>query len=163
MARFIFQLESVLRQRQNEERAKQVAVAAIEVERTGLEDLIRSYQRDLTQEREELRDQLSSVPTTTGIVNAPTTRLDLRGVRFQAGASLRLVTLAQRAVLQLAGVHQRLTAARAALLEATTRRKAVETLRERRHAEWLQEQERAEDAAADELTIMRAGRQAEAI
>jgi flagellar export protein FliJ len=151
VARFIFQLEAVLKQRLAIEREKQLAVAALERERTGLEDLIRSYQRDLTQERQELRDQLAAE-------REGGTLLDLRGVRFQAGAALRMVTLAQRAVLRLAGTHKKLDAARLELLEATTRRKAVETLKERRLEEWRQEQKRREGAAADELNVMFAAR-----
>jgi flagellar export protein FliJ len=84
--------------------------------------------------------------------------MDLRGVRFQAGASLRLVTLAQRAVLQLAGVHKRLDAARLLLLQATTRRKGVEILKERRHEEWKYRQRKLEEAATDELSVVRASR-----
>ena len=82
---------------------------------------------------------------------------DMRGVRFQAGAATRLIASAQRAVLELAGVHKRLEAARAVLLEATKRRKAVELLKERRFEEWQQEQARREAAATDEIAVMRAG------
>ncbi len=151
MARFVFKLEAVLRQRQAEERRHQVVVAALENERRSIEELIRTYQRDLTHERQELRDQLNGE-------RSGGTMLDLRGVRFQAGASLRLITLAQRAVLQLAGVHKKLDAARLALLQAATRRKAVEKLRETRHEEWSEEQKRIEESVADEISVMRAAR-----
>src|SRR5262249_51621641 len=87
--------------------------------------------------------------------------LDLRGVRFQAGAALRLITLAQRAVLRLAGVHKKLDAARLELLEATTRRKAVGALRERRLEEWKHEEKRREAGAADEVSVMFAARGAD--
>jgi flagellar export protein FliJ len=156
MPRFVFELEAVLKQRLAEERERQLAVAALEREKSQLEDLIRSYQRDLTSERDELRDQLDA--TRTGAAT-----LDLRGVRFQAGASLRLVTLAQRAVLQLAGVHKKIDAARLLLLQATTRRKGVEMLKERRYDEWRLEQKKKEEAALDELNVVRASRREESL
>jgi hypothetical protein len=152
VARFLFELEAVLKQRLAEEQQRQLAVAALERERAMLEDLIRGYQRDLTQARDELRDQLA------GASAGRPAALDLRGVRFQAGASLRLVTLAQRAVLQLAGVHKRLDAGRLLLLQATTRRKGVEILKERRHEEWKYRQKKLEEAATDELSVVRASR-----
>jgi flagellar export protein FliJ len=148
VARFIFELEAVLKQRLAEEREHQLAVAALEREKSLLESSIRAYQQDLSVERDELRDQLASGPAT----------LDLRGVRFQAGASLRLIALAQRAVLQLAGLHKRLDAARLKLLQATMRRKGVEMLKERRLEEWKLRQKKAEEAALDELNVVRAGR-----
>lgn len=151
MPKFVFNLEAVLKQRLAAEREKQLAVAALERERVDLESVIRGYQADLTQEKQELREQLATEK------GGPTS-LDLRGVRFQAGAALRLITLAQRAVLQLAGIHKKLDRARLELLEATTRRKAVETLKERRYEEWREEEKRREAAAADELNVMHAAR-----
>jgi flagellar export protein FliJ len=151
MPRFVFELEAVLKQRLAEERERQLAVATLEREKQQLEELLRSYQRDLTGERDELRDQLAAT-------QAGAAMLDLRGVRFQAGASLRLITLAQRAVLQLAGVHKKIDAARLLLLQAAMRRKGVEMLKDRRLEEWKLEQKRKEEAALDELNVVRAGR-----
>lgn len=150
MARFVFRLESVLKQRLAVERQKQLALGAIERERAALEDVIRACQTEIVREKEELREQLSAG-----------SRIDLRGVRFQAGASLRLITQAQQAVLRLAGVCKRVDAARLELLQATTRRKAVEVIRERRLDEWKHEQKRRENAAADELGVMFAARSGE--
>ena len=151
MARFVFELQAVLKQRLAAEREKQLAVATLERERADLEGAIRGMQRDLTQEKRELRDQLAAEKDRPAM-------LDLRGVRFQAGAALRLITLAQRAVLRLAGVHKKLDSARLELLEATTRRKAVEALRDRRFEEWKHEEKRKEAGAADELNVMLAAR-----
>src|SRR5690242_8497657 len=106
MSKFIFELEAVLKQRLAVEREKQLAVATLERERAELEESIRGYQRDLTLEKEELRDQLAAEKS------GGATLLDLRGVRFQAGASLRIITLAQRAVVRLAGTHKKIDVAR---------------------------------------------------
>jgi flagellar export protein FliJ len=150
MPRFVFQLEAVLKQRLAAERERQLEVAALERERGALEEKIRAYQQELTQERHELHDQLAGASGGAS--------LDLRGVRFQAGAALRIIANAQRSVLQLAGVHKKIDAARLLLLEATTKRKAVEVLKERRYEEWKAQQKRVEDAAADEINVMSASR-----
>lgn len=150
MARFVFQFEAVLKQRRAVERARQLAVAAIERERLSLEETIRAMQRQIVREKEDLREQL--LATRRGA------RVDLRSVRLQAGASLDAVARTQRAVLQLAGVHSRLDAARLQLLEAATKRKSVEMLKERRFEEWKAEQAAIESRMLDELSVMRASR-----
>ena len=83
---------------------------------------------------------------------------DINAVRLQSGAAVRLAAAAQRKALELAGVLKRLESARAELLEATKRKKAVELLKERRFEEWKRDQDRRELAAVDELAVMAAGR-----
>lgn len=143
MARFRFQLEAVLQHRLRIEQEQQRIVAELETTRERLEGTIRTCQEELLRERSEMRSMLQAA--------------DMRGVRFQAGAASRLVAAAQRAVIELAGIHKRIEAARAVLLEATKRRKAVDLLKERRFEEWRQEQARREAAATDEIAVMRAG------
>lgn len=155
MAKFHFQLEAVLEQRRGVERTRQVAVAELERQRMDAEDRIRAFQRQIVVEKEDLRDALS--PPAGGPHAAG--GVDLRHVRLQAGASLHLVAKAQHAVVQLAGLFKRLEAARLELVRATTRRKAVEVLKERRYEQWREEQRRRENAALDELSVMRASRQ----
>jgi len=147
MARFVFELDAVLEQRLAAERSKQVAVAALERQRIDLEDRVREIQRDIVREKEDLRDHLTPAGGGVGVV-------DVRTVRLQAGASLRMVGLAHHAALRLSGVLARLQGARRELLDATTRRKAVEVLRERRLAAWKRARSRREDAAIDELSVM---------
>lgn len=144
MAVFRFQFEAVLKHRRDQERREQMVVAELESRRHGLEATIRQHQRGIVSARGDLRDRL-----------APGASVDLRSVRLQASASLHLVGLAQRAVLELAGVHEKLDRARRVLLRASVRRKAVELLKERKQQEWLQEQSRREDRALDELAVMR--------
>lgn len=152
MARFRFNLQAVLKQRQAVERQRQQEVAAIEQQRLGLEEELRGYQASLHREKADLREALSRERTSDygrGV--------DLRGVRLQANAALHVVARAQQAVLRLAAVHKRLDAARLHLLEATKQRKAVETLRERRFEAWASEEKRKEANVLDELAILRAG------
>ncbi len=147
MAKFRFQLEVVLRHRKSIEQQKQRAVAELETLRVRIENIIRGCQQGLDREKAELKGFLS--------------RADMRGARWQAGASRRLVAAAQRAALELAGVYKKIEIARAELLEATKRRKAVELLRERRFEEWKQGEARREMASVDELAVLAAGRKDE--
>lgn len=153
MAKFIFELEAVLRARQAEERRRQLVLAGLEGERARIEDLIRECQNAIVRGRDDLREALGGASG-----GAP---VDLAGVRMQAGAGLHLVARAQRHVFELAGVHRKLDAARLELLKAATQRKAVESLRERRYEEWREDQKRREAAALDELNVTRAGRHEE--
>lgn len=150
MARFVFRLQSLLRARLAVERQRQVVVAGLERERLVLEDELRAIHRAITAEKMELREQL------TPNVSGSQVRLDLRGVRFQAVASLRLAARAQQVVLRIAGAHARLEQARAHLLDAAKARKAVELLREKHREEFEAEQKRRENAGLDDLLVMRA-------
>lgn len=145
MAKFRFKLDPVLEQRRRAEEDEQRAVAQIERERIALEERIRAYARAIEQEREDLRAQLSRGG-------------DLSAARLQANASLDLTNKANRAVLELAGVHKRLDAARLRLLEAVTRRKALEVLRYKAEQRHRAEENRRESATLDELAVMRHGR-----
>jgi len=154
LAKFRFQLEAVLEQRRGVERTKQLAVAQLETTRMGIEETIRGHQRQLVREQADLREHLASEQT-----SREHRGVDLRTVRMQASASLHLVAKAQQSVIQLAGVHHRLDAARLELIEATTRRRAVEVLKERRFEAWKDAQSRREAAALDEMAIIGASRQ----
>ena len=160
MAKFVFEFEAVLKHRAIVELGRQLEVAALERERGAIEDRIRSYQRQLQREKQDLRDHL--VAAREGRDESWSGGVDLRAVRLQANASLYLVALAQRAVIELAGAHKRLDAARLRLIEATTARRAVEVLRQRRLEAWEYEQKRREAAAMDELAVMSAGRREDA-
>ncbi len=129
------------------EREKQRAVAVLERERLDLEDAIRACHRAIEGEHAAARGRLVGV-------------LDLREIRQQGAAALRHAAEARRAALRLSGVHQRLGAARAELLDAARRRKAVELLRERRYEQWKLNESRREAGMLDELVVMRHGREA---
>src|SRR5262245_41080180 len=128
MPRFRFALQPVLDHREMIEEQKQRAVAVLEAQRVRLEETIRDHQRGITPERQEMRASLRAG--------------NLRAVRLQSGASVRLAAAAQRAVIELAGVHRRLEAARTELLDAAKRRKAVELLKERWYEDWRTDQNR---------------------
>ena len=149
MPRFRFELQAVLDHRQRQEREHQRAVAELERQRVALEGTIRACQSGIVQEREHMRSLLAGA--------------DMRGARQQVAAASRLSAQAQRAVLELSGLLKRVETARAALLEATKRRKAVELLKEHRLADWTYRQNKKEAEAVDEIAVMRTARGEQAL
>ncbi len=137
--RFRFQLEPVLEVRKRAEEEAQRAVAALERQRLELEETLRRRQEEIRNEKDALRGRLVG-------------ELDVRGLRLQAGSSVHLVRKARQAVLALAGLHRRMGEARAALVEAARRRRAMELLRERRYGEWKAGLDKTETAELDEIS-----------
>src|SRR5215213_7493615 len=139
MARFVFQLDGVLRQRKLAEEQKQRELAVVQAEMTALEA--------------QLRDLDQSVQSTTADVrtNRLVGRLDLDFLaahrRYIAATQRKALELAER----MAAVRVRLDAAHKALAEAARERKIIEKLREKREAEWKAAQARKEMAALDEI------------
>jgi len=152
MPKFVFKLQPVIEQRLRVEREHQRRVAELERERLALEAEIAGYQRSITLERDDLRSRLFE--------ERGGARVNLGQVRQQAHASLGLLARAQRAVVRLAGVQQRLEAARLELIRATAARRGVEVLKERRYEAWKHDQDRREAGALDEMAVIRAGRPA---
>lgn len=151
MARFVFELEALLRVRIREEQEKQGAVAALERERHAIESKIRQHQAQISLERREIAHQMRA------------RRVDMRQVSRQAGAASALHMQAQREALSLAGVLKRLEDARKELLEASKRRKGVEMLKDRRYEAWRSEEDRRENSELDELGVMSAARRGEGL
>lgn len=144
-AKFRFNLQTVLEQRERAERSNQLLVAEIERERIGVEQRLRLIQSQIAVSRDDLRRTLGG-------------EVLVADVRMQAGATLNLEVRARQAALELAGVLRRLEAARAELLKAATGRKAVASLKDKRLAEWKLDLARRESNELDEMTVMRHGR-----
>lgn len=145
MARFVFKLEPLLKARSRVEQQFQLAVAQIERERIRLEDKLRAKQTSLTGGKEELRDQLSGL-------------IDVRSLRYRANMAQQIMRDAQKLVLELAGVHNRLFVAREKLIEAARSRRAIELVREKRYQQYKADEAKAEIAAMDELAVIAAAR-----
>jgi flagellar FliJ protein len=145
MAKFRFELESLLKARRLAEQARQRAVAAIEQDRMKLEQSLRDLQRQISDGKHAMQSGL------VGLVQADQ-------LRMHAASTMHTMRAAQRVVLELAGVHRRLDAARAALIEAAQHRRAVEILRERRYEQWKAQQDKLENDALDELAVIAAAR-----
>ena len=145
MVRFRFKLEPLLTVRRRAEQAAQRSVAELERSRRDLEDDLRRQQQMITTGKTSLAEKLVG-------------RLDVDGLRAHAGATIEQMRQGNRILIQLAGLHKRIDAARAELIEASRQRRAVELLRDRRYAAWRQRLDRAENAAIDELAGQAAGR-----
>jgi flagellar export protein FliJ len=160
MARFRFQLEPVLAQRQRVEDRCKLVVADLERQRLEIERALRELQDGIVRERSELRRHLGTPGSAgSGGEGGP---VELRDAKLQAAAAFTMDLRARQEVLRLAGLHKRLEAARSELLKATTARKAVDLLKERRWEAWRLEQSRVESAGVDEMAVMRAHRKEDA-
>jgi flagellar biosynthesis chaperone FliJ len=168
VARFVFKLEALITQRRAAEREAQLDVARLESERLLLEATLREIRASLDLERDEWRTRLHGPATgpatgrSTGLGTESSTGpdgaqggVDVSLVRLQASASLHQVRKAQQTAVRLAGVLTRLEQARLRLVHAASERKAVERLRERRYEAWRFAEQKREDAALDEFTVMR--------
>jgi flagellar protein FliJ len=145
MPRFRFALEPLLELRRREEEARQRDLAELESQRRALEETLRERQRDISAGKQAMRD---------GLVG----RVDPSLLRQQATATMGVDRLARRTVLELAGLSQRMEAARQRLVEASQRRRAVEILKERRLEEWNRELDRKETAFLDDCANAAAAR-----
>jgi len=149
MAGFQFRLQSLLRQRELAEQTHQRAVADLERERLDLEDKIRRHQEAIQSGKDDLREQLVG-------------RLNGDQLRGQAALAMRSMRDAQRLVLELAGLHRRIEAARQGLREAAARRRALELLRDRQKAEWQASFDKREQGMIDDLVAAKAARGSDA-
>lgn len=145
MAKFRFTLNPLLKVRRHAEQAHQRTVAQIERQRMEIEQHLRRQQMSISDGRSLLRAGL------TGVV-------DMHSLRLHASSSMQMMRSAQKLVLELAGVHKRLDAARSALIEATKQRRAMEILRDRQLANWKAGIDRRETAALDEMAVIVAAR-----
>ena len=146
-SKFTFSLDPLLRIRHLAEQEHQRVVARLERERLNLEESLRRQQSMIDTDKQQLRDRLVGA-------------IDVTGLRMHATASISLMRSAQRLALELAGLHRRLDKARAELIEASRRRRAIELLRERRHEQWNYAVDREESATLDELAVIAAARPA---
>lgn len=150
MPSFQFDLEPVLRQRERVEREHQVRVGEIERERLDLERALRDLQQALHAAREDLRARLGA--------HAASASAGFSDVRAQARAISALDRRGMAIAEKLAGVLARLHEARAELIRATSDRRAIELLKERRYEQWLIRQRRSEQRVLDDLASVRGSR-----
>jgi flagellar FliJ protein len=139
MARFVFRLETVLRQRKRAEQEAQRELAHRQAKLVGLQNDLQSLDQALRKASEDVRD------------NHLTGTLDLNFLT----AHRRFVNAMQRQGLNLvqkiASAQRSVDEARGLLAEAAKQRKVIEKLREKQFARWNDEQARKETAAMDEI------------
>ena len=143
MATFRFALQPLLTLRKRDEDEAALAVAAIQREKRELELRVAQAQRLIDEAGEGLRDMVR------------TGRVDARGLRAQARSGLAARATTARLGQTMDAVDERLGAARQALAQAASKRRAIELLRERRFDAWKREREAREQAELDDHAVMR--------
>jgi flagellar protein FliJ len=139
MARFVFKLEGMLRQREHAEQqaqrelaVKQRALVELQGHLQQLQEAVQTANTDVRQNRLVGRLDMSFLAAH---------RRFLTGMQRQAMGLVQRMTIAQRSVDD----------ARAALAEAAKQRKVIEKLREKQLERWRAEQSRRELAELDEI------------
>lgn len=145
MPKFTFKLEPVLKQRRRNEDQRQRDLAKLLRRRMILEGQIRQMQQTITESKRQLGGALCG-------------KVALDRVGQFARYSGQVTQRAHAIVGELAKLENQIQTARAVLLEATRKRKALELLRNRQLARWKQQQQRREDARLDELNVQRYAR-----
>lgn len=138
MPTFQFRYETLLQHRRTIEDQKQREMAGRVRAQMIMTDQLRGMQGQISRSKRDLGDALVG-------------RVDLTRVgtftRYNAESTVR----GRQLVKKLLELEQQVETARAALLEATQQRKALELLRERDFKMWKLQQDRRETAELDEL------------
>ena len=186
MHRFHFQLDPLLRQRRREERDAQIALAAVERERAEIQGQADRLIAAAESAKDALRRSLDpnapkrgpndtpphppthtpthtpahtpQSPAATQQQNPSNAGIDPTAARWQATAAGAADARARQLAISLAGVLKRRDEARDKLANAATRRRAVESLRERRLADFNAELARKEAAQTDDINNARTAR-----
>ena len=141
MARFVFQLDAVLRHRKTVEEQRQRELGAAQGEMAKMEAELRSMD-------EAARGVSDDVRT-----NRLTGTLDMAFLaahrRYVLAVQRKALALAQRMAVQQRAVDE----ARRQLAEAAKERKIIEKLRERQLERWRADQSRREAADLDEVNM----------
>lgn len=145
MAVFNFKFESVLTHRRRTEDQRQRELAQLLRQKMILESQLRSLQQRITDDKNSMAGSL------LGPVN-------VNRIRQHAAHSMQVTSRAQQIAVKLLAIHRQIDQSRAALLEATKARKAIELLRDRHYNRWRGEQQRRETAELDEIATQAHGR-----
>ncbi len=145
MARFIFKLEPVLRQRRLAEDRAQRDLARLLRERMILERRIGDLQHGITADKRTMASALSG-------------HVDVERVRNHGAAAHRAVVQVQQIAMKLLELSHQVEAARTKLIAASRDRKAVERLRDKQYQRWQTERNRRETAQLDEFAIQQFAR-----
>jgi flagellar export protein FliJ len=138
MAKFVFRLESLLRQRKREEQQCQRRLAEHAAMVNAAEEAVRRINESVRAGHDDVRRHLMG-------------RLDMGFLtahrRFMGAMQRQVMDLVQKVAI----ARKQLEEARIKLAEAAKRRMAIEKLREKQLARWQLEQARRETALSDEI------------
>lgn len=139
MARFVFRLESVLRQRRWDEQQLQRDLALRQAHLSELQRRLQHLNQQVQTANQDMRDNRLTGRLDLGFLTAH--RRFLAAMQRGAIEIMRRMTIATRQVSE----------AQAAVAEAAKRRKTLEKLREKKFARWRAEQSRREVMRLDEV------------
>lgn len=138
MARFIFQLEPLLKHRQMIEDQAQRALAMGMRQRMILENELRRHQETIRDDKQLMGQSLMG-------------QVDVPRIRQHAMHVGQVAVRAQEIGFRMVELHHRIEQARGELVQAMQQRKAVELLRDKQLRRWKREQNRRETSQLDEL------------
>ncbi len=141
MAKFLFQFDGVLRQREHVETQRQRELAIVQQEMTKLQNDLRQLNDSVQGSTDDLRN------------NHLTGRLDLNFLAAHRRFMLAMQRKGDGLVQQIASVQKRLDVAQAALAEAAKQRKIMEKLREKSFERWKADLSRKEMMETDEIAM----------
>ncbi len=147
MAKFVFQLEAVLRHRTHEEQEKQRLLGDVQAEMGRLEAELRRLDASVQSNTDDLRN------------NRLTGSLDMRYLAAHRRFVLAVRQEAMAVVQQMARQQVKVDEARRVLVDAAKERKIIEKLRERHLERWRAEQAQKDALATDEASTQLSYRQ----
>lgn len=142
---FRFRFQAVLDHRKLVEEQRQRELAICLRHKAELENLLRQTQQTLRGNKQQLADALTG-------------RIDMSQLGGYARYANHMTVKGMGVVRRIAAAEQQAEQARARLLEATKRVKALELLRDRELAQWKKQQRKAEDAQLDEVAVQQHAR-----
>ncbi|MEX2672231.1 MAG: flagellar export protein FliJ [Phycisphaeraceae bacterium] len=145
MARFTFKLEPVLSQRRRVEDEHRRVLARLLSRRMQMHHQLREMQESLSGDKQAMAQSLVG-------------QVDVGRIRGHAAHNAQIVQRARGIVTHLADLEDQIAEARAALIQASQQRKAIELLRDRQHRRWKKKLDQREAAAMDEMATQRFGR-----
>jgi flagellar export protein FliJ len=141
MARFIFTLQTVLEQREHEERLAQLALAEAQLVLVQLEERLAKLDAEVNDANRELREQHLMGPVKVDFISAHR--------RYLATMKLNVIQLVQSMADARLEIEQR----QRKLATAVQHRKAIELLRDRQKARWQADQDKRELDLLDEAAM----------
>jgi flagellar export protein FliJ len=141
MAKFIFKLDGVLRQRSNVVQQRKRELASIMTRMTALEAELRSLDATVRAAELDLR--------TNRLVGV----IDLAFLAAHRRFSLAMQRKAMGIAEKMAGVKLEVDQAKQKLAEASKRKKILEKLREQHYRRWREDLDRRDQAEMDEIAM----------
>ncbi|HTW95687.1 MAG TPA: flagellar export protein FliJ [Tepidisphaeraceae bacterium] len=139
MARFVFKLKAVLRQRRHVERQRQRELAIVQGEMAKIQGDLRAISTEVKAAEDDVRR------------NHLLGRLDLNFLAAHRRYVIAMERRGMNLVQRIAQLQKQVEAAQKALTAAAIQRKIIEKLRERQFERWRADQEARDAAQTDEI------------